>query len=249
MTTNSATRAAASINLFGATRPAGGKAALAFVLDALIVAAPTAVAVLGFLDANPPLAWSGVATALGFLVIILIDFSRNGCSLGSRALGVRTVATLDALPLRWRLFSARRSVDIRNGRDPLTPALDAFSFPTPRTAPVRPSSGGRAIVELDTGEQITVNGTLVVGRASEGQQSGPGVFAWHDISRTLSQTHVRLEWDGHKLWLTDLGSRNGTFLEGAAGATSVFPPFQRTALTPLSIVRMGSRRMRVKVGE
>lgn len=249
MTTTTATRAAASINLLGATRGAGGRAALALVLDAVLIAVPTTIAVLAFRDSQPVLAWSMVATAVALLFMILIDFSRTGRSFGSRICGVRTVAVHDALPLRWRLFSARRTVDIRYGRDPLSPALDAFNFPEPRTVPSRPATASRAIVELDTGEQLTVNGTLVVGRAGEGRQSGPGIFAWHDISRTLSQTHIRLEWDGHKLWLTDLGSRNGTFLEGAGGATSVFPPFQRTALAPMSIVRMGSRRLRVKVSE
>ncbi len=30
------------------------------------------------------------------------------------------------------------------------------------------------------------------------------VFQWPDLSRTLSKSHARLEWDGHRAWVTDL---------------------------------------------
>ena len=68
---------------------------------------------------------------------------------------------------------------------------------------------------------------------------------WVDLSRTLSKSHARLEWDGRLAWVTDLGSTNGTILQ-AAGVPHPLLPHQRTPLPAEATLELGDRVVVVK---
>jgi hypothetical protein len=52
--------------------------------------------------------------------------------------------------------------------------------------------------------------------------------------RFISGHHARLRWDGSQWWLEDLGSRNGTLLEGRP-----LPPYRPEAIWPGASLRVG----------
>lgn len=71
-------------------------------------------------------------------------------------------------------------------------------------------------VVLDSGQHFELAPSAVIGRNPEpiaGVEDG-AVVAIADLSRSLSKTHALLEWDGRELWVTDLGSSNGTGIIG-----------------------------------
>jgi hypothetical protein len=52
--------------------------------------------------------------------------------------------------------------------------------------------------------------------------------------RFISGHHARLRWDGSQWWLEDLGSRNGTLLDGRS-----LPPYRPEAIWPGASVQLG----------
>jgi hypothetical protein len=141
------------------------------------------------------------------------------------------------------------SFDLRRGRDPLSPALAAFRFPEPvaQPAPARTHSAlvRPALVTLDSGQRLPLESSLVIGRSPVATPDAPSpVFQWPDLSRTLSKSHARLEWDGHRAWITDLGSTNGTALRTAAGDQPLIA-HQRTPLPPDALLALGDRTLTV----
>jgi pSer/pThr/pTyr-binding forkhead associated (FHA) protein len=72
------------------------------------------------------------------------------------------------------------------------------------------------------------------------------VYRWADLSRTLSKSHARLEWDGRRVWITDLASTNGTFVR-TAGAPQPLIAYQRTPLAAESVLELGDRIVTVRV--
>jgi hypothetical protein len=168
------------------------------------------------------------------------------------------------------------TVDLRRGRDPMTsspplvqrPALPAAaSAQLPphaadplegrgrpdentfgRTGQGRPSAAAPSIVlELDSGERLDLDTTLLIGRAPvnrEGEEHP--VFAWADLARSLTKTHALFAWEGAVLWVTDLGSTNGSSLVAPDGTRQPLVAGLRGPAAPGYVVELGERRLTVQ---
>ncbi len=102
---------------------------------------------------------------------------------------------------------------------------------------VEPSAGGAALLEVVDSptlhDPLRVEGEMTLGRKSE-----PGVFGIGD--RYMSSRHVRLRVDGGRLWVTDLDSKNRTFVNDEP-----IPPHQALPVAVGDTVRMGTTTLRV----
>jgi hypothetical protein len=175
----------------------------------------------------------------------------------------------DLVTARW----GRRTVtcDLRTGRDPIglaQPALpvaallvDHSQLPADAVSG-RPSialePGRRAdavTLVLDTGERLQLSGSLLVGRVPENRLPGDKgdrtdesrqLFAWPDLSRSLSKTHALLDWSGTVLWVTDLHSTNGSALVSPEGDRQPLVPGIRGAATVGWTVELGDRSFEVR---
>lgn len=113
------------------------------------------------------------------------------------------------------------------------PAADRALVPD---APA-PSPGGGAVFEVVASEtlreSVRVDGELVLGRRPE-----PGVFPVGD--RYMSGRHARLSARGGRVTVTDLDSKNRTFVNDTP-----LPPHQERALSVGDTVRMGNTVLRL----
>ena len=84
---------------------------------------------------------------------------------------------------------------------------------------------------LAEGQAFELDGLLTLGRAADNTV----VLASDQFASTH---HARIEAPGNEAWIVDLGSRNGTFLNGQRIV-------QRSALRPHDVVRIGATDLRV----
>ncbi|KQW08051.1 hypothetical protein ASC66_03645 [Leifsonia sp. Root4] len=163
----------------------------------------------------------------------------------TRTVDSLTATPLGSLALLTRIVTrAGRGlscIDLLNGRDPLravfvplapraiAPAQPAASaeLPQPPRAPAvvpaaaaaaAPLHDGPLTLVLDSGQRVSLNGGLLIGRNPSNAVGSiqHELLALPDLSRTLSKTHALIEWAGGEIWVTDLGSTNGTALLGTA---------------------------------
>ena len=176
------------------------------------------------------------------------------------------------------LIGSRSTVtaDLRRGRDPHTPARNPLG--TAQLAQVSAQSGaptrreGRrrmlatdaddgyapqariapfVTIVLDNDQPQQVETSLLIGRRPDiraGDDVHP-LFAWTDLSRTLSKSHALVTWSGTLLWVTDLGSANGTTLVTASGERRPLLPGQPTAAAPGWRVELGDRHFDILAPE
>ncbi|WP_159806862.1 FHA domain-containing protein [Cellulomonas citrea] len=69
----------------------------------------------------------------------------------------------------------------------------------------------------------------------------------HDDEGTVSKNHLRLEHARDGVWLTDLGSTNGTEVLADDGTTAALPAATRLALPEGARVRLGRRAFTVSL--
>ncbi len=106
-----------------------------------------------------------------------------------------------------------------------------------------------AFLILDSGEQLTLDTPLLIGRAPAQIPNLPPstLYAWADLSRTMSKTHALLEWTGTAVTVTDLGSTNGTALTAGEDVTSPLLPFHPHQIGHGGRIRLGDRIVQVQV--
>jgi Inner membrane component of T3SS, cytoplasmic domain len=109
--------------------------------------------------------------------------------------------------------------------------------PAPAGPSARTASQGTALLEVvagpGQGEQLRVDGEVVFGRRADA-----GVRGLED--RYMSSRHARLHLERGKLWVTDLDSKNRTFVNDEA-----LTPHQPRAAAAGDSVRMGTTTLRV----
>ncbi len=251
-------QSSATVDLFVLTsRASAGELSLALVIDVLAVGAVTGFAgALTFLSGTSALVM--LVCLIGGLTATGYFFARWGRSLGCLVLGIRIIDQLTAAPASTRFLSAAvsgqlRAVSLRRGRDPVTAALAPFRFPdhvlnASRDRAQSVVNGNRpALVLLDSGQQLLLQGVLILGRGPFGTvEADVRTFEWADLSRTVSKTHLRLEWDGTSVWATDLGSTNGTALN-VGGEYRRLRPGERVALPSTANLAVGDRLLSVEV--
>ncbi|MGC0369354.1 FHA domain-containing protein [Microbacterium sp. SLBN-111] len=234
-------------------RAGAGQVVGAVALDVVMPVALLAAGVILFVAGQPALGWLFLLAAIALLAVAVRLLGRTGRTLGAATVDARIVrrttgAAAGATALGALLTGKLGMFDLRRGRDPFAPAIAAFEFPdaTPTAAPSRARRGMVPTLLLDSGERLTLDTALVLGRDPSAPADAPAeVYRWADMSRTLSKSHVRLEWDGRQVWVTDLGSTNGTFVRGA-GASTPLLPHQRTPVPTDVVLEIGDRTLTVR---
>jgi len=145
--------------------------------------------------------------------------------------GLRTeVVLLDTK----REFAFVKPVGLDNSRHPRETSLR--EAPVAPAAAARTAAGGGALLEV-SGEgqsgQIRVDGEVVFGRRADA-----GVRGLED--RYMSSRHARLHVERGQLWVTDLDSKNRTFVNDEA-----LTPHQPRVASVGDAIRMGTTTMRV----
>lgn len=253
------TRAAlpASVVL-GRIVPDHGRRAWAHVIDAsLALVAGIVVAVLLWALGSP--AWATVPVTLAVLVLaaaaLVAQLSRTGQTPGLRWLQLRTVRRADALPFRpGRSAGGVVVADLRAGRDPLRlqPTVGAPTAAVAETGRWHDLGESRrhvARLTIDDGTTFTVTGPTVLGR----DPVPPAGSSWEvqavpDLTRTISKNHVLLEPDVDGVWVTDLGSRNGTTVLTRDGGRQTVARGARARAPLGGRIAVGSRLVLVSTG-
>lgn len=230
-----------------------GKIAGAVALDLVMPLALLAAGIVLVATAPPAPGWFLIVIAVGLLAVAAWLLGRTGRTLGASTVDARIVHRETGVAAGgaalWALVSGKLAMfDLRRGRDPFAPAIAAFQFPD--AAPTGSTPGRRRgmvpTLLLDSGERLTLDTALILGRAPSAPADAPAeVYRWADMSRTLSKSHVRLEWDGRQVWVIDLGSTNGVFVRGDGAATPLLP-HQRTPVPTGVVLEIGDRTLTVR---
>ncbi|WP_345063698.1 FHA domain-containing protein [Leifsonia kafniensis] len=106
-----------------------------------------------------------------------------------------------------------------------------------------------ALLVLDSGEQLTLDTPLLIGRAPAQIPNLPSstLYAWADLSRTISKTHALIEWSGTAVTVTDLGSTNGTTLAADDDVSDPLLPFHPHRVGNGAQIRIGDRAIHVQL--
>nr|WP_186807524.1 FHA domain-containing protein [Microbacterium testaceum] len=234
-------------------RARSGKIVGAVALDVVMPLALLAAGIVLVATGPPAPGWLLIVIAVGLLAVAAWLLGRTGRTLGASTVDARIVhretGVAAGSAALWALASGKLAMfDLRRGRDPFAPAIAAFPFPD--AAPTGSTPGRRRgmvpTLLLDSGERLTLDTALILGRAPSAPADAPAeVYRWADMSRTLSKSHVRLEWDGRQVWVIDLGSTNGVFVRGDGAATPLLP-HQRTPVPTGVVLEIGDRTLTVR---
>lgn len=224
------------------TRPASGLwaaldgvavllgAAAGFLAGSLLEVVPTVLAVLA---------------GLIVLAVVLIDLLRSGRTIGHRILGTRTVDPATGLPATIAGLARTRTMDIRGGRDPVRL--------TPSTGELAPNQGDQwrltasraldapVVLTLDNGMAFSLVGPTVIGRNPAQIEGSSHLLQLPDLTRTVSKSHALLEPQGGMLWVTDLGSMNGTAVAEDGGELEPLAAHVRTVVRLGATLEFGDR--------
>lgn len=125
---------------------------------------------------------------------------------------------------------------------PAAPVPSSSPPPVAPAPPTAPAASAPLALHLLTpdGRRAPLTHATIVGRAPAARADSPGaaLLPLADPGRLLSKTHALIEFDGQALWVTDLGSTNGTSLIGASG-TEPCAPHVRTQIAPGSKLSLG----------
>lgn len=111
----------------------------------------------------------------------------------------------------------------------------------------RRRTGGWCVV-LPDGQRHPVARTLLVGRdaSADGQWPGADLLSVIDTTNTVSKTHAVLEVDASGIWITDLNSTNGVFIELPSGDESDIIPAERTQVAAGSTIVLGDFELKLE---
>jgi hypothetical protein len=118
----------------------------------------------------------------------------------------------------------------------------------PGTLPVPTVKGRLNLHVIRSGQILPLSGPgeYIVGRVSEGQSILPDIdlepFAAYESG--VSRLHARIRLDDHTMWITDLGSANGTRLNNEKLA-----PHQDYPLSNKDMIRLGRLNIQALIGE
>jgi pSer/pThr/pTyr-binding forkhead associated (FHA) protein len=128
------------------------------------------------------------------------------------------------------------------GAPPSAPSIEATAAP-----PVPDDATGALLLIFDTGqrEHLSLRRAAVLGRSPAPIEDTDILIAVEDPDSSVSKDHLRLEYDRGGLWITDLGSTNGTELVDDDGTARAVAPDQRTSVDDDVRVRIGNRTFTV----
>lgn len=123
--------------------------------------------------------------------------------------------------------------------------VDAPIAPPP---PVRRVEvGEQLLLTFDTGQraQLQIPVAVNLGRGPERAEPEDQTLVVQDPENSVSKTHLRLDYRGESVWLTDLGSTNGSEIFDDTGEGMILTRGVRVRLEDGSRVRIGSRSFTV----
>jgi hypothetical protein len=240
--------------LFHGVRAAGAGRAWALATDVAVVLLTVAAGV-GTTSAAGARTLTTVVVGLvlgaAASALVVADVVRHGRSPGHRLVGLRSVDRRTALPGSLRVLTPRHGLtaDLRHGRDPLrlVPAalapLAAGADPWLAGAG-RPAPAGVVLIG-DDGSVLPIARSTIVGRNPADPSGVHRLLGIPDLSRTISRSHALLEPDGSTVWVTDLGSANGTAVAAPGQAFEYLHPGVRVAAPVGAQLALGDRVVRV----
>lgn len=124
-------------------------------------------------------------------------------------------------------------------------AVDAPIAP----APPKPQIGEMLVLSFDSGQRIRLRipAAANLGRRPDPIDADDQLVAVADQDGSVSKTHLRLEYRGDSVWVTDLGSTNGSEIVDDTGVGSALAPGARVRLEEGASVRIGMRSFTVGV--
>lgn len=105
---------------------------------------------------------------------------------------------------------------------------------------------GAARLLLDTGQQVMLGGTVLLGRDPVAVPPWTGAVLVPVPDYSVSKTHVALRLEGTRVLVHDLGSTNGTVVVSPGGSATVAVPGDVLEAPAGSTVRFGDRSLRVE---
>lgn len=105
---------------------------------------------------------------------------------------------------------------------------------------------GAARLLLDTGQQVVLGGTVLLGRDPVAVPPWTGAVLVPVPDYSVSKTHVALRLEGSRVLVHDLGSTNGTVVVSPGGSATVAVPGDVLEAPAGSTVRFGDRSLRVE---
>ena len=105
---------------------------------------------------------------------------------------------------------------------------------------------GAARLLLDTGQQVMLGGTVLLGRDPVAVPPWTGAVLVPVPDYSVSKTHVALRLEGTRVLVHDLGSTNGTVVVSLGGSATVAVPGDVLEAPAGSTVRFGDRSLRVE---
>ena len=128
----------------------------------------------------------------------------------------------------------------------LPPGVVTVDAPIAAAPPPR-EIGALLLLTFDTGQraQLRIPAEANLGRRPDATSAEDQLVAVDDPAGSVSKTHLRLEYRGDSVWVTDLGSTNGSQMIDDTGASSPLAPGARTRLDDGASVRIGERSFTV----
>ena len=114
-------------------------------------------------------------------------------------------------------------------------------------APAPREVGALLLLTFDTGQraQLRIPAVANLGRRPEPSDAEDQLVSISDPDGSVSKTHLRLEYRGDSVWVTDLGSTNGSEMVDETGAVSTLAAGARIRLDAGASVRVGQRSFTV----
>lgn len=233
----------AGVNLAASTPPRVAML-LSWGIDALAIMAVGAVAFV--LTHSAGWIWTAGTVALTALALALWHGTYGG-AVGHAVMRLRSLDIVTGLP-SFRPPSQQRLIVRGGADDPFAlqaRPLDLVSSANDATHTATLRSPLRIV--LDDGTDYAVAHAALVGRdPTSAPDARYTLVAIPDITRTISKAHLLIEIADDGVQVTDIGSANGTWVEGEAAPLT---PHQPTVVPWRSTLVLGERELRLEQQE
>jgi hypothetical protein len=191
----------------------------------------------------------GLVAALVTATALCCQVAVTGTSLVRAGLGLRTVDRRTGWPAGWAVLAPGRTVTVglRSGRDPLRTVPAAIPTISTSSDPwgVGQPPPVLAVLSVGGGDPLELTGPAAVGTRPYALFPGCATVVVTDLSRTVSRNHMVVEPVVDGIWVTDLGSTNGTFVFGPGVPETPLPARVRTFVGFGFVLVLGVRQMLV----
>lgn len=223
-----------------ASSPLGASATIASAVIAAFLVAAAQVA-----------AWLRTGRAVGNLVTATRTVrADDGTAPSLRMLRGRPRASATVERARGPLGRLLGTVTVVLGkhRDPLALTVRGVASLPPRVpGTVARNAVARGVVLTFGGQRIPLVRSVILGRNPPPVGGDTVVVSLPDMSRSISKSHVRLDNEGGRVFVQDLGSTNGTDLVTAEGTRELHPG-ERVEMPPGAHLLLAGAPLRLETG-